>query len=210
MSGQLTEKQHCVWRRYLRPWKQKPQIGGVWTCILSQKKVAMVGVMDVAQASYFYKIEELNKEQLNFLRKFVSTQPHGVKELGMQLLELYESYAELMEKKRNGDMVLLSIPNIDHKLKEIEINTFEHLNGEVESLGFALIDCRSIEDVKSMSPKDLEKSMYYLWIQYMRTRRMKERFVDSMMERPNMHEIGEKTWPFMLFLITSNLWQTGF
>lgn len=126
----------------------------------------------------------------------------------MQLLELYESYAELMEKKRNGDMVLLSIPNIDHKLKEI--NTFEHLNGEVESFGFALIDCRSIEDVKSMSPKDLEKSMYYLWIQYMRTRRMKERFVDSMMERPNMHEIGEKTWPFMLFLITSNLWQTGF
>lgn len=28
MSGQLTEKQHYVWRRYLRPWKQKPQDRG--------------------------------------------------------------------------------------------------------------------------------------------------------------------------------------
>lgn len=209
MSEQLTKRQHYVWRRYLRPWKQNPNDKGLWTCLLEHKKIAVIGEVDVAQASYFYKIEELNTKQLEFLSKYVSMQPPTIKKYGFDLLNQYKVYADLMAKMRAGDSTLTSIPDIDHKLKEIEINTFEHLNGKIEIQGSSLIDCRSISDIKSMSKSVLDESMHYLWVQYMRTRGMKESFVSSMADRPEMQEIGDKTWPFMLFLNTANLWLTG-
>lgn len=168
----------------------------------------MIGEMDVAQASSFYKIEELNQSQIDFLKSFVVTQPQKVRELGYEMLKAYELYSLYMKGLREGNTSITSIPDIEKKLKVIEINTFEQLNCIVENEGKSLIDCQSIEDIKALSKDELSFSFMYLFVQYLRTRGMKEGFVNSMAERPSMMEIGEKTWPFVVFLIANNLWHS--
>lgn len=208
MNEQFTIRQHYVWRRYLKPWKQTPTDKGLWTCLLKQKKVAMIGEMDVAQASSFYKIEELNQSQIDFMKSFIETQPQKVRELGDEMLKAYELYSFYMNGLREGNTSITSIPDIEKKLKVIEINTFEQLNCIVENEGKSLIDCRSIEEIKALTKDELSFSFMYLFVQYLRTRGMKEGFVNSMAERPAMMEIGEKTWPFVVFLMANNLWHS--
>ena len=175
---------------------------------LKHNKVNIIGLMDVAQASSFYKIEELNQSQIDFLKSFVETQPQKIRELGYEMLKAYELYSLYMKGLREGNTSITSIPEIEKKLKVIEINTFEQLNCIVENEGKSLIDCRSIEDIKALSKDELSFSFMYLFVQYLRTRGMKEGFVSSMAERPAMMEIGEKTWPFVVFLMANNLWHS--
>ena len=168
----------------------------------------MIGEMDVAQASSFYKIEELNQSQIDFMKSFIETQPQKVRELGDEMLKAYELYSFYMNGLREGNTSITSIPDIEKKLKVIEINTFEQLNCIVENEGKSLIDCRSIEEIKALTKDELSFSFMYLFVQYLRTRGMKEGFVNSMAERPAMMEIGEKTWPFVVFLMANNLWHS--
>ncbi len=63
MSTDITKKQHCVWRRYLRAWKVNPDDKDIWTGFLQIGELKKVALMGVAQSSYFYKLEVLNNEE---------------------------------------------------------------------------------------------------------------------------------------------------
>ena len=59
-----TKKQHYVWRKYLNPWKLRPEEKKVWTYIIKTNKVEYISLMDVAQESYFYKMYELSRVEI--------------------------------------------------------------------------------------------------------------------------------------------------
>ncbi len=61
--------------------------------------------MNVAQSSYFYKLEELTDEELAFLKKFTNTMPNGTKVIAETLLAGYLMYAQLKNEIKAGKMV---------------------------------------------------------------------------------------------------------
>lgn len=104
MSEDITKKQHYVWRRYLAAWKNDSDDKDVWTCILKTNTIRKIGLMDVAQSSYFYKMEMLSDEELTFLKKFSDSLPKGTKVIAETLLAGYILYTQLRKDMAAGKM----------------------------------------------------------------------------------------------------------
>ena len=198
MSEDITKKQHYVWRRYLSSWKDDKDDKRVWTCVLKNKIVSKIGLMDVAQSSYFYKLEELSDKELAFLKSYTDTLPSGTKEIAETLLVGYTLYAQLKKDIEAG-----KVPegtNIDHEVKKIEAASFEKIQSQIELMGSKLLDCKSIADMKSLYDYEYE-ILYFLWVQYFRTKGMKSGVVASMSETPDLQAIAQKAWPFCNLVI---------
>lgn len=198
MSEDITKKQHYVWRRYLSAWKNDTEDRDIWTCILRTKTVKKIGLMDVAQSSYFYKLEELTDEELAFLKKFTNTMHNGTKVIAETLLAGYLMYAQLKNEIKAGKMG--RGVDVDHEYKKIEAASFEKIQSQIEIMGAKLLDCGSIEDFKTLYNEEYE-ILFFLWVQYFRTRGMKEGVVASMADRPEMQAIAQKAWPFFNFVV---------
>ena len=198
MSEDITKKQHYVWRRYLSAWKNDTEDRDIWTYILRTKTVKKIGLMDVAQSSYFYKLEELTDEELAFLKKFTNTMPNGTKVIAETLLAGYLMYAQLKNEIKAGKLV--TGVDVDHEFKKIEAASFEKIQSQIEIMGAKLLDCGSIEDFKTLYNEEYE-ILFFLWEQFFRTRGMKEGVVASMADRPEMQAIAQKAWPFFNFVV---------
>lgn len=193
MSEDITKKQHYVWRRYLAAWKNDSDDKEVWTCILKTKTIRKIGLMDVAQSSCFYKMVMLSDEELTFLKKFTDPLSNGTKAIAETLLEGYVLYAQLRKDIEVGKMPDGSA--FEHEVKKIEATSFEKIQSQIEIMGAKLLDCKSSADLKALYTEEYE-ILYFLWVQYFRTRGMKDGVVASMADRPEMQTIAQKAWPF--------------
>ena len=198
MSEDITKKQHYVWRRYLAAWKNDSGDKDVWTYILKTNTIRKIGLMDVAQSSYFYKMEVLSDEELTFLKKFSDSLPKGTKTIAETLLAGYELYAQLRKDIEAGKMP--DGTDFEHEVKKIEAASFEKIQSQIEIMGAKLLDCKSIADLKALYNEEYE-ILYFLWVQYFRTRGMKDGVVASMADRPEMQAIAQKTWPFFNLVV---------
>lgn len=198
MSEDITKKQHYVWRRYLAAWKNDSDDKDVWTCILKTNTIRKIGLMDVAQSSYFYKMEMLSDEELTFLKKFSDSLPKGTKTIAETLLAGYELYAQLRKDIEAGKMP--DSTDFEHEVKKIEAASFEKIQSQIEIMGAKLLDCKSSADLKALYTEEYE-ILYFLWVQYFRTRGMKDGVVASMADRPEMQAIAQKAWPFFNLVV---------
>jgi len=193
-----TKKQHYVWRRYLSAWKNDTEDRDIWTCILKNKTIKKIGLMDVAQSSYFYKLEELSDEELTFLKEFTDNMPNGTKVIAETLLAGYLMYAQLRKDIGTGKMAKGA--DAEHEIKKIEAASFEKIQSQIELMGASLLDCKSIDDLKKLYNEEYE-ILFYLWVQYFRTRGMKDGVVASMADRSKMQAIAQKAWPFFNLVV---------
>lgn len=194
MSTDVTKKQHYVWRRYLNAWKVTPDDKDIWTGFLLSKEVKKVALMGVAQSSYFYKLEVLTDEELNFLRIYCKTLSPNVQEVAKVIFAGYIKFTNL---KRDIDLGKIKVDhNYKHDVKKIEMDSFEAIHSKIELMGNDLLKCTSINDVEEIAKEGIYDILFFLMVQYMRTKSRKDRLVNSMKERANMQAIGRKCWPF--------------
>ena len=66
-------KQHYVWRRYLKSWAMDEKI-----FCLSDGKIFRTNLENVAQERYFYKLRELSKEDVAFIRSLLIEGSHPI------------------------------------------------------------------------------------------------------------------------------------
>lgn len=198
MSEDITKKQHYVWRRYLAAWKNDSGDKDVWTCILKTNTIRKIGLMDVAQSSYFYKMEMLSDEELTFLKELTDSLPNGTKAIAETLLVGYVLYAQLRKDIEAGKMPDGTV--LEHEVKKIEAASFEKIQSQIEIMGAKLLDCKSTADLKALYNEEYE-ILYFLWVQYFRTRGMKDGVVASMADRPEMQAIAHKAWPFFNLVV---------
>ena len=206
MSVDITEKQHYVWRRYLSSWQDDPGDYRVWTGIINLKQVMKLGLKDVAQSRFFYKLEELTETELAFLKQYAGQLSFRVKELADIIIDGYEFYSSIKQAIAVGEVSMTQ--EGQHQLRRIEANAFESIHGQIELMGDALLKCGDSNELRTLSVEHEYDFIFYLLVQYMRTKARKESFYDSLSGRPELQQIARKCWPFFN-IITAMQWVEG-
>ena len=194
MSKDITEKQHYVWRKYLEAWKSNPDDKVQWVGFLKTKEAKKVSLRDVAHQSFFYKLEELTDEELNFLKLYNNNFSSNVRQISDIVLAGYILFTQLKRDIASGKITPNG--NYEHEVKKIEATSFESIQSQIESLGIELLSCTTINDFEKLAATKEYEILYFLMVQYMRTKTMKDRIVNSMTERVNLQEIARKCWPY--------------
>ena len=76
--------QHFVGRFYLRAWAAGEQVYR-----LQAKEIRRVNIKNVAAENYFYRLQELGPEDVEFLRMFISDSPAGLRASHEELIEAF-------------------------------------------------------------------------------------------------------------------------
>ena len=190
----ITKKQHYVWRHYLGAWKSAKDDKDIWTGFLQSKVVKKVALTSVAQSSYFYRLEELTDVEIAFLKQYSDILSPQIQEVATILIAGYIAYTQI---KR--EFVVKIGPTdgaFEHALKKIELSSFEAIQGTIERMGYGLLKCCSIQEIETLVNDDIYDVLFFLMVQYTRTKAMKERFVSSLTDRPHLQDVGRKSWPF--------------
>lgn len=198
MSTDITKKQHYVWRWYLGSWKNSPNDKRIWTGFLQTGEVKKVALMSVAQSNYFYKLVELTDEEFGFLRQYMKKLSPHVRGVANAILAGYEMFTQIKKSIAAGDIEANAVVN--HQVLKIEADTFESIQTQIENMGEGLLSCKSINEIEQLVKEDGSDILFFLMVQYLRTKSMKERFVKSLSERKHLQTIGHKCWPFFNFV----------
>ena len=184
-----TKKQHYVWRKYLNPWKLNAEEKKVWTLIIKTSKVDYISLMDVAQASYFYKMYELSPIEIKVCRNLAMQFPSFVQPFAETLLKGYEAISyDMMAKNDKRDFALHSI---------------DHMQTNFEKMGSPLLNCKCLDDLRNI--QDKYQAIFYLCVQYSRTYKMREAGIVGFKDYPLKSELYKKAFPFISLLMATTL-----
>lgn len=193
------KKQHYVWKKYLRAWATNEKIACLRDGVLFESNLE-----GVAQERYFYKLKELTSEDLNFIKVFAIDQarPH--------LQKLHKNFIEdygLVFKLRKRVEKVGSSLEIDKELDEAIHNLEEELHSGIETAGHDYLECILKEDLSFYS--DVDKSaqfLYFLAVQYMRTKRMKQTVFYTIKKlNPSYEAQFERTWNLLSHIFAINI-----
>jgi hypothetical protein len=201
--GDLKIKQHYVWRHYLKPWADGESI---WTYFKEQNKIIKPGLMGVAQEKYFYGLVDYTDEELVFLKNFVdSNSPAVLKSLNSDFLTLFTSTTILKRELAANTNPKVDRELIASKIKEMEANSMEDAHCIIEKLGFKIIQCRSLEDLKELSIDDNHfDAIIFLCFQYYRTKKMRKSVLKSF-NGDRFEGLADKSWNIISFVLANNL-----
>lgn len=184
-----TKKQHYVWRKYLNPWKLSAEEKKVWTLIIKTSKVDYISLMDVAQASYFYKIYELSPFEIQVCRNLAIQFPSFVQPFAETLLKGYEAISyNMMTESDKRDFALHSIDN---------------MQTHIEKMGSPLLNCKCLNDIRNIHDK--YQAIFYLCVQYCRTYKMREVGIVGYKDFPLKSELYKKVFPFISLLMATTI-----
>jgi len=174
-------KQHYVWKRYLKPWQEdeSPQI---WTQILKSNSIKKVGLSSVAQANYFYRLNELTPEEISSCRELLSKfnfDPYSYR-LSNDILTAYEALPHIEEPGRS----------------QIANYIIEQLNTSIEKTGHELINCRNINDFIKI--KNIYTPIFFICMQYCRTNCMRQRIISLRSNNSYASDLADKAFPFIM------------
>lgn len=193
----ITKRQHYVWRKYLRSWSSNEKIN---TLLLEKKEAMTIDLMGVAQERYFYKLVELTDKEIELLKSLVKKSHSTLQGLQNDFIFAFTSFTHLNKLYKKNPK-----PELEEKLREIEINTMEKAHGMMEGFGSKLIACTTAEELKQLLSNldDKYESIIYLCIQYFRTRKMKNAVLDVFNKDKKMNV--ENIWNIISFIMATNV-----
>tara|TARA_R110002050_G_scaffold265881_4_gene407086 strand:- start:5325 stop:6257 length:933 start_codon:yes stop_codon:yes gene_type:complete len=199
----IKKRQHYVWRHYLRPWASNERI---WTYFKEDDKVIQPGLMGVAQEKHFYKLIDLTEAEENFLGKYIEhTSPETVKGLNLDFLTLFTSHSKLKKQLEANSNLKIDKEIINEEIKKLEHNLMEDAHGKMEALGFDLLKCETLDDLKSLAEDDkVFDAIMFLCFQYFRTKSMKKSALQSF-QGDKFEELANKTWNIISYSMATTL-----
>lgn len=190
----IKKRQHYVWRNYLRGWADKKD--HIWALKKDEGKILCPELMGVAQEKYFYRVHELTKPEIDFMRRFIKEKtPMVVQGFCFDLLNGYIIVANLKSTLSSKSVV---DKDIEEEVRRAEINMFEDIHCMFEGLGEEILQCKSIEDLQSMEDEDWDAALTFMMFQYMRTKNMRSSIVSGFNEDSlQWGVLADKVWPLM-------------
>lgn len=167
--------QHYVWRHYLEPWTTD---GSVWC--RRRGEIFKANPAKVGKQRDFYRLRELTDTDVLVAQAFIAKSPEHVRPLHTNLLRTFALIPRLRHLGAEGlkDDTLLA------ELDDAVINTEELLHGRIERHALDQLNSLRQGDT-SFYDNDAEVAdfLYFLSVQYMRTRQMRETVVSGMAAR---------------------------
>lgn len=159
--------QHYIPRFYLRAWAQQGRV-----YCLQGGKIRLDSIRNLGAENYFYRLQELSPEDVDFLREFIKDSPEGLK---ASLEQLLESFTTPYLAKRMLQASGLATPEKMTEIDRIIIQLNENLHTRIEDdfqphLGAMISGNLSfLEDAK-------KAAVFYrgLAVQYARTNHIKQ------------------------------------
>lgn len=184
-----TKKQHYVWRKYLNPWKLNTEDRKIWTLIIKHNKVAYVSLMDVAQASYFYKMNELTPIEIHACRNFAKQFPSFTQPFADALIKGYEAIS--------------SNRMTENDKRDFALHLIDNMQSHYERMGNQLLRCKCLDDLRNI--QDKYQAVFYLCVQYGRTNKMRESGIVGYKDSPLKREFYNKVFPFISLLVATTI-----
>ncbi len=213
----MKRKQHYVWRYYLSGWAIDDQ---VWCDRLGARY--LINIKDVAQKRDFYKIHELETQEIGLLKAFIQSfeMPEEVKEIQYKIVELFsmphtgkriiEKLAELRGASKDSTDVVFK--NLDILVNNLE----EDIHSDVENRSFQYIEQLRAECCYFWADKTERLNfLQFISLQMLRTKGIQDKIKSMTLEKmPDHSDSLMKIWNplrhIMSLNIALNLFNKGF
>lgn len=187
--SEIIKNQHYVWRRYLKPWTIERKGKQIYTYFIDSDEIGKTSLKNVAQERFFYEIQDLSEIELIAARKYVNTFPSFTRTYADTFLLSYEAVSK----------GLMS----DSDKFEFAKNSFEKILTIVERHGINLLNCKDIKELKEIP--NLDQCIFYLCIQYCRTKKMRMNGINGLVDRPLAGQLFDKLFPLTSILFGTTL-----
>lgn len=165
----VTRSQHYVWRYYLRAWAPQEK---VWC--LRDKEPFRVGLMNIAQESYFYEIKEMSEAEASFLEKVFDepNHPRMLKEINQGWVKAFKQISSIKRELERNELLK---GEVAQKVKDACRQSGEDLQGGIEDMGKSGLDALKSGDVSFWkNEEDRMAFQIFLCSQYFRTKKRRE------------------------------------
>lgn len=169
---------HYVWQHYLKAW----EIEKTFSCLMDNK-IFLTNTKNIAQERDFYKLEELNKSEIEFIKIIFIKGTTGLKR------SLAEGWINAMQQIFPLRAQLLQEGKVDEEIAEFIrtylFNTEEDLHCNIETDAIQHLENLRNSDANLLL--DIDKKIefcHFLVYQYFRTSRLQNRFVESFSRDP--------------------------
>lgn len=191
--------QHHVWRHYLKAWSVDDK---VFCLRLSEGRVFQANVRKVGKERDFYRLRELNQEDIEFIKKLViEPSPVHLQRLHSNLVKQFNCMFELkrlLQSKGIDDAAL------NYEIEEAMNNLEEDLHCRIEDSVVEHIDSILRGDISfSDTDKGYMDFMYFLCVQYMRTKKIKANILANVRTPQNIDM--ERIWPVLSHIFATNM-----
>ena len=153
----LMKLQHYVPRFYLKAWAKSQKL---W--VLQDGKIYKNSVRNVAAQNYFYRLNELSAEDIEFVRKaFINQSPEQLRPGHEYLLQVFTLPHQA---KRRIDQSGNETPEYQNVLNEIITNAnIRKVSRHYEVAFKPLIDAMSAGDLGFLNDTDQTVTFYHDW-----------------------------------------------
>jgi len=191
-------KQHYVWRYYLRSWSENEKI-----FCLRDGKIFESNLMGVANKRDFYRLKELNLDDIKFIKKFaIDPSPPHLQKLHYNLIKQFNSIP--FELKSYVDSKGIDDSKLKGEIDKAINNLEEDLHGGIESSAIKYIDSILREDIKFFNTDEGKMEfIYFLCVQYMRTQKIKLSVLNATSVNKSINT--EKIWNVLSHILATNM-----
>lgn len=163
LNFQKKKKQHFVWRKYLRAWSENESI----YCLMDGS-IFKPGLMGVGQERYFYKIKELTKAEIEFVKAIIEQDKRPfIRDLNYGWIDFFNQVFKIRDiLSRQG----ISHPHTDKMLDVLVHNFEEDFHGKIESDSIKFLEMLYRKDLSFYDDDEqLIEFLFFICQQYFRT-----------------------------------------
>jgi hypothetical protein len=169
-----SRQHHHVWQHYLKPWTDSD--GAIW-CRQDGKAVFATGTPVVAVEKDFYRLHDLTPQDLAIAKLLFSKSPPEVQQLNNELVAmLMRPFTAARRAERAGDMAMRAV--MLQLAEHWAMDALEAYHAGVEAQAIPLLDLALAGDLSFYDDQRAIGFCYFLAIQHMRTKGVKERTIE--------------------------------
>lgn len=190
-------RQHYVSQAYLSAWTNGTQL-----FCLRGGKVFAASTRDVAQQRDFYRLRELTDLDIALIEGMTRPMPEHVQTAAIRLVVEFRLVTRL--RRCISEME----PPDPEALKALDVlvnNIEEQMHGRVESVGMPFVRSMTAGDTGFLrAPKGAPDFYYFLSVQHLRTKRMRETFLRRQRES-GMPFSFERAWNVLTHIFATSM-----
>lgn len=190
-------RHHYIWRHYLKPWLDENKVN-----CLRDGKTFQTDLMNIGQQRDFYKLKDLNAEDVDFIWKLAIEPAQGhLKKLHINLIN---NFTSIFKIKSALDSKGIDDAEINHIIDLAIHNLEEDLHGGIENIGEKYLQLLYEENTEFWANEDDAMYFsYFISVQYMRTHRMKEAILSQF--EGELRDRGIKVWNILAHIFATNI-----